>query len=148
MIITIQSREGSAVILIKYADSSVYGILSYPIYIDDIQLGTLNIEKEYKDIYLSNLNTINLITIVEIIVFICIFLTAYIITSTVIRPIAELTEGVKKIEEGNYDFSIKTNRNDEIGILSKEFINMKDKIKSQTSNYKRRTTKSRNIRKT
>ncbi|WP_143317002.1 HAMP domain-containing sensor histidine kinase [Clostridium sp. HBUAS56017] len=131
-----KALNGSAVILIKYSNSSVYGILSYPIYIDDIQLGTLTIEKEYNDIYLSNLSTINLITVSEVVIFLCIFFTALLITSTVTHPIIALTEGVKKIEEGDYNFSIKSKHNDEVGILSKEFINMKDKIKEQIQTIK------------
>lgn len=131
-----QALNGSAIILIKYTSSSIYGILSYPIYIDDTQLGTLTIEKEYNDIYLSNLSTINLITISEILIFLCIFFTTLLITSTVTHPIVELTEGVKKIEEGDYNFSIKVKNNDEVGILSKEFTNMKDKIKAQIQTIK------------
>jgi signal transduction histidine kinase len=131
-----QSQNGSAVIQIKYANSCVYGILSYPIYIDDTKLGTLIIEKEYNDIYLNNSKTLNLITVSEIFIFLSIFFTAFLITSTVIRPIIELTEGVKKIEEGDYNFSIKAKNNDEVGILSKEFITMKDKIKAQIQTIK------------
>ncbi|MGG7178903.1 ATP-binding protein [Clostridium paraputrificum] len=129
--INLKSRKGSAVIYIKYIDNSSFGLLSYPIYINNNKLGVVNITKEYNDLYSSNLDTINMITLIEIIIFLLIFFIAYIITTKITGPIVQLTEGVKKIEEGNYDFSITPKGNDEVSILSSEFINMKEKIKDQ-----------------
>ena len=126
-----KTQNGSAIIYIKYINDSAFGILSYPVYVNNNQLGVINITKEYNDIYSSNLDTINMISLIEIVIFMSIFFIAYIITTKIIGPIVQLTDGVKKIEEGNYEFSITPKGNDEVSILSREFINMKEKIKDQ-----------------
>ncbi|MGL4109381.1 sensor histidine kinase [Clostridium sp. LP20] len=126
-----RTQNGSAIIYIKYINDSAFGILSYPIYVNNNQLGVINTTKEYNDIYSSNLDTINMITVIEVVIFMSIFFIAYIITTKIIGPIVQLTDGVKKIEEGNYEFSITPKGNDEVSILSREFINMKEKIKGQ-----------------
>jgi signal transduction histidine kinase len=48
-----------------------------------------------------------------------------------INPIIKLTKQVQRVEEGNYDGNIEVKSKDEIGILIKEFMQMKDKIKEQ-----------------
>ena len=63
--------------------------------------------------------------------FLSIFLIAYFIVSKIINPIVLLTKGVKRIENGDYNFHISIKGNDEVSILSKEFIIMKDQIQSQ-----------------
>ena len=126
----------NALIMIKYIDSSCYGILSYPIFIDSEYQGTFSMIKDYSSLNKDNLETINLITLIQIVFFIIIFTTAYFITNTVIKPIISLTAGVKKIEEGDYNFSFNTKRKDEVGILSSEFIKMKDQIKTQIQTIK------------
>lgn len=131
-----QVANNSALVKIRYIDSNAYGILSYPVYINSEKEGTFSIVKDYSALYENNIDTINLITIIELVTFIGIFFTAYIITTTVTGPIAELTVAVKKIEEGNYDFSIKPKRKDEVGILASEFLKMKDKISSQFQTIK------------
>ena len=125
------SKNGSAEVYILYKENTLYGLLSYPIYIDGTKLGTLNICKEYNDLYSSNNTTTNLITIIECMVFLSIFLIAYFIVSKIINPIVLLTKGVKRIENGDYNFHISIKGNDEVSILSKEFIIMKDQIQSQ-----------------
>lgn len=135
------SQNNNLIMSIKYANSSVYAILSYPIYYDSQKIGTVTIEHEYKSIYENNLETLNTLTIIEIIIFILIFLTAFIIIFNIVKPITLLTNGVKQIKDGNFNFSLNTKSNDEIGILSKEFINMKDTISTQMQTIKEEKNK-------
>jgi len=51
--------------------------------------------------------------------------------SKLITPIYVLTKDIKKVSEGNYTNTITIKGNDEISILSKEFVKMKMKIKDQ-----------------
>ena len=153
------SKNGSAEVYILYKENTLYGLLSYPIYINRTKLGTLNICKEYNDLYSSNNTTTNLITIIECIVFLsilsitCIVFKIYNIELLLIVKvlilyisvvaatvsvygflstfIVLLTKGVKRIENGDYNFHISIKGNDEVSILSKEFIIMKDQIQSQ-----------------
>ena len=123
-----KSQKNAVAMSIKYSNSSVYGILSYPIFVDNEKLGTLTIESQYKDIYESNRDTINILTIIEISIFVLIFFTAFIIIYNILKPIERLTSAVKEVKDGNYNIEVKTKGKDEVAILSKEFIEMKDTI--------------------
>ncbi|MDW8799976.1 HAMP domain-containing sensor histidine kinase [Clostridium sp. A1-XYC3] len=123
--------EGKAVINLRYSGESVQGILSYPLYQEDKLLGVLNISKNFDNIYSQNKRIIRIITMIEIVVFIFIFIAAYLITSKIINPIIVLTKQIKKIEDGDYEINLDVKSKDEIGLLLNEFVNMKDKIKDQ-----------------
>lgn len=125
------SQQGKAVVYLRYNNHNLYGILSYPVYENGSYIGIITITKEYTQMYSSSRNTVRFISIIEGIVFLCIFILAFYVTSKIINPISVLTKGVKKVADGKYDFDIKIKSRDEIGILSKEFINMKNRIQEQ-----------------
>jgi len=125
------AENDKAVIELKYTDSGVSGVLSYPMYQNGNYIGIITICKDYNQLYNGNNSIINFITIIELAIFICIFILAFFITNRITKPISKLTEAVKQIENGDYDYEIKCKTNDEVGILSKEFIKMKNKIKEQ-----------------
>lgn len=125
------ARTGQAIINLKYTSYGMLGILSYPIYINNRYLGILTLAKNYDSSYFEYIHTANFLTLIEIIIFIIIFLLCYFITNRTTRPISSLTSAVKEIGNGNYDISISTKGTDEVAILSQEFINMKDKIQEQ-----------------
>ena len=67
----------------------------------------------------------------------CIILTVSIIatmrfTRRVAKPLRDLTEAAKQLDEGNYEFSLDYDKDDEIGILTRTFkqlaANTKEKI--------------------
>lgn len=128
--------EGKAVVNLKYRDNNVYGILTYPLYISDNYLGIITINKDYKDIYSSYNNAIRYTNMVEAVVFLIIFILTFLIINRITKPITKLTEAVKQVGEGNYDVSINIQSKDEVGILSNEFIKMKDKIQNQIKDIK------------
>lgn len=128
---TSSALEGRAVLNIKYTDVDAIGILSYPIYSDSKFIGIINIASSFSDIYADNIKTINMITRIEIGIFVFIFSAAYLFASSMIKPILTLTKQVQSVEEGNYEGNIEIKSKDEIGILIKEFMLMKDKIKEQ-----------------
>ena len=136
-----KTQNNKSIMHIKYSKDKAYVIISYTIYNYDNKLGTCNIMKDYSDTYLETINTISTITILEIIIFVLIFIVAFLITTAVIKPIASLTEGVKKIENGDYDFPFNIKRKDEVGILSREFVNMKNKIKIQLETINKEKSK-------
>ncbi len=122
---------GKAVVNIKYSDNSVQAVLSYPLYYGDKCLGILNISKSFGEAYAENNRIINIITIIEVAIFVLIFIASYLLISKIVKPITALTKEVKKIEEGDFAVNLDIRNNDEIGILLKEFMNMKEKIKNQ-----------------
>jgi len=128
--------KGKAVVNLKYSNNSVNGILSYPIYINDSYIGIVNINKDYKLVYSAYANTVRFITVIEIAIFVLIFILAWFMTSRITKPITKLTKAVKEVSEGNYEGVIKVHGKDEVAVLSKEFVNMKDKIKEQIETIK------------
>ncbi len=101
----------------------------------------INIHTDFKELYNENIKTIRMITLIELVIFILIFVLEYLFTATIIQPIIILTKEIKKIEQGDYEINLNTNRKDEIGILLKEFIQMKDKIKEQIETIRKEKDK-------
>ncbi|HDK7155136.1 TPA: HAMP domain-containing histidine kinase [Clostridium botulinum] len=133
--ITKKSKEivmdGKAVVDLKYKNNGVDAMLTYPIYIDNKYMGIVSIVKNYDTEYRNYKNTINIINIIELGTFIVIFIFLFLRTNKITEPITELTDAIKKLGYGDYDISIVEHGNDEVAILAREFINMRDKIKEQ-----------------
>jgi len=123
--------DGKAVVDLKYKNSGVDAVLTYPIYIDNKYMGIISIVKNYDTGYRNYKNTINIINIIELGTFIIIFIFLYLRTNKITEPITELTDAIKKLGYGDYNIYIDEHGKDEVAILSKEFINMRDKIKEQ-----------------
>ena len=53
-------------------------------------------------------------------------------TGRITKPLSDLTEAAKQVDEGNYDFTLDYDKDDEIGILTRSFkqhaVNTKEKI--------------------
>lgn len=126
-----KAEEGQAVVDLKYRGSDARGILSFPIYINSNYVGIIVLDKSYSDTYIAYKKTIQFITLGELLLFLFIFVLTLFMTSKITKPITVLTKAVKQVGQGNYDVQLKVKGKDEIGILSKEFINMKDKINEQ-----------------
>lgn len=123
------AMDGKAVVDLKYRYNGVDAILTYPIYIDNEYVGIISIVKNYDSKYRDYKNTINIINIIELGTFIFIFL--FLRTNKITKPITELTDAIKKLGYGDYNISIAEHGKDEVAILAREFINMRDKIKEQ-----------------
>ena len=128
--------SGAAIVNLKYEDKKLYGILSYPIFVNEDNLGVLSIIKDYSEVYGENNRMLLFITVVEGIILFFIFSLCFFIITKVTKPIITLTEGVKKVGQGDYSFYIYAHGNDEIAILSREFNSMKEKIKEQINTIK------------
>ena len=74
--------------------------------------------------------TIFSIVVTTLIVFISI---AIYLSQKLSRPIVNLNKNVKKIKDGQYDFNIKYKSKDEVGELTKSFIDMSKEIKNKIS---------------
>ena len=75
---------------------------------------------------------IGLILIVLLIVLVVAILAMMHFTGRITKPLCDLTEAAKQVNEGNYDFSLEYDKDDEIGILTRTFkqlaANTKEKI--------------------
>ncbi|MDT8717130.1 HAMP domain-containing histidine kinase [Clostridium sp. 19966] len=131
-----KAEKGQAVVDLKYGVSEVHGILAFPIYINSNYVGIIALDKSYSASYITYKKTIQFITLGEFLLFLFIFVLTLFMTSKITRPITILTKAVKEVGQGNYEVKMRVKGKDEIGILSQEFINMKDKINEQIQTIK------------
>lgn len=123
--------QGKAVVDLKYKGDGITAMLTYPIYIDDNYIGIISIVRGYDSEYSTYKRTINIINIIEVGIFIAIFIFLFLRTTKITDPISKLTDAIKKLGNGEYSISIDEHGKDEVAILAREFINMRDKIKEQ-----------------
>lgn len=69
-----------------------------------------------------------LVTGVMILIFVCAALTLWVYRS-VLRPLSKLQEATRKIRDGNLDFTLEVEEDDEIGELCQDFEKMRIRLK-------------------
>lgn len=69
-----------------------------------------------------------LVTVVMILIFVCAALTLWVYRS-VLRPLSKLQEATRKIRDGNLDFTLEVEEDDEIGELCQDFEEMRIRLK-------------------
>lgn len=131
-----KAENGEAVVKLKYSRSDVHGILAFPLYLNSNYLGIIALDKSYSDSYITYKKTIKIITLAEFLVFFLIFVLTFIMTSKITKPITVLTKAVKQVGDGNYNVQLNAKSKDEIGLLSIEFLKMKDKINEHIQTIK------------
>lgn len=124
-------KDGKTIVNIKYTNNNLTGILSYPIIINKSYIGIVNLTKDYTPLFIEYKKATNALTLIEAALIILIFAISYRLTNKIVTPIETLTSASKKLGEGNYNINVNIEGNDEIAILSREFINMKSKIQEQ-----------------
>lgn len=68
--------------------------------------------------------------IISLIAFFIAFITLTIVTAKMTRPLKKMTVLMRKVESGNMDVILNTDRKDEIGVLGKSFNSMTVKLKT------------------
>lgn len=126
-----ESVNGKSKLNIKNSSNNILATLTYPLYINDNFIGIINISKSYDDAYKRSNKLLNILTIAEVLIFIILSILSYLFINKITKPLAELTKGVMELGEGNYSVEIKYSGEDEISVLTKEFLKMKDRIKEQ-----------------
>ncbi|MDV4150015.1 ATP-binding protein [Clostridium sp. AL.422] len=134
-------KDGKTIVNIKYNNNNLTGILSYPIIINKSYIGIINLTKDYTPLLIDYNKATNVLTLIETALIIFIFAISYRLTNKIVTPIETLTSASKKLGEGNYDININIEGNDEISILSQEFISMKSKIQEQFLDIERERDK-------
>ncbi len=129
--LTEAALEGMVIINLQYGTEKAYVTFAYPLYYEENPIGILTIKKNFSELYSANRKLVNIITYSEIGILIIIFILSFILISKLINPISILTKDIKKVGEGDYANTLYIKGNDEIAVLSKEFVNMKMKIKEQ-----------------
>ena len=80
---------------------------------------------------------LSVLLVAAAVVILTIFLT-YIVTRNITRPLKQLTEAALQADQGNYDFTLDYNGQDEVGVLTKTFKRMADHMKEHISDLNRR----------
>lgn len=84
-------------------------------------------EIKYEDV--RNFRNFLIWVILLIISIVIIFLLWFVVKLS--QPIVDLAEASKAMQQGDLDFSVDTLRDDELGILARNFVNMRQVIKEQ-----------------
>lgn len=125
------AMEGKGIVDLNYKDGGINAALTYPIFINDNYIGIVNIAKNFNSEYITYRNTMELINIIEGGIFAAIFIFLFLMTTKITKPITALTNAIIKLGNGDYDVPINQHGKDEVAILAREFINMKEKIREQ-----------------
>ena len=126
-----EASKNKAVIKLYRVKNTYTSSISYPIYINDKSDYNLYLTKDFSENYLDYIKILNIITLLQVFFGILILLITYLISSRITKPISSLIKGVKEVSLGNFDYCFESSSSDEIGILSREFSNMKKEIKNQ-----------------
>ena len=90
-----------------------------------------------KQIYQPILNTVRVILIIAIFVFMIVILIALVLSKKFTDPISNLSDAAAKIADGNYNIVLNDRSSDEIMILQDSFSQMAVKIKNYTENLEK-----------
>lgn len=105
--------------MVIWSRENEYGLLLD--YLDDVILASLDMQQDFEDSY-----GIHLLLVAQLLVM----LAFYIILYLILRPIKQLTRGIKHFESGDYNIRIPIRQNNELGALADSFNHMATKISS------------------
>lgn len=112
-------------------------VFSKPLFINNNVVGILRYTKDYTELFQNSNNMILKIRVVIFILFLILFIFSFILSTKIVIPIINLNKVTKEISNGNFDFNISSNSNDEIGELTENFNVMKEKIQDQICTIKK-----------
>ena len=78
------------------------------------------------------------IIVVALIVLLVMSAFTMLYTRRITRPLEELTEAAEKVNQGNYDFMLEYNENDEVGRLTSTFKRLADHMKEHINDLSKR----------
>ena len=135
----------------KYQESYESSVEMYN-YLEDYIYTINNIEFDQNSKYYATMRKamhfLELISFVILVFVGCLgFSIVHILTDKIIHPLTKLSDNAKVLATGNFDITIDSvDRNDEIGVLSRAFSNMKKSIKEYMENEKKTIEEKRDIR--
>ncbi|MFB5761363.1 sensor histidine kinase [Paenibacillus medicaginis] len=105
--------------------------LSAPLIRENKVIGIIRFEKDYADLFMQRMQFQNTITTFAIVIFVCVFVGAIVISRKMTKPIRVLTQHAKYVSEGKLNSDIRMSSHDEIGELAMSFSSMILRIKEQ-----------------
>lgn len=88
------------------------------------------IERLQEAEFLNNSTNLNGITSLSLIFIVALFLVviSYVLMNTISGPIKRMQVAAEEMASGNFDFEMNIESNDEIGILAKSFVTMRERL--------------------
>ncbi len=109
-------------------DNLMVGTLYQPIYIDGKFYCELTIQKDYSKIYKLNKSILINIGIILMLMTGVLIVFVYLIIKKTTKPLEILTNAMKRFGRGEEVKPLEIKYNDEVGLLTEEFNNMKENI--------------------
>lgn len=126
-----KALKGNVAYSIVHKGNNVYVNLSYPIEANNSILGIMKYSKDYSSIFMYNKKFKIAINFFAAMIFIFVFVTSFIISRKIAKPIKELTKSSEQVSLGEFDLEINIDSKDEIGELAERFKIMIKRIKEQ-----------------
>ncbi|MBD7916015.1 HAMP domain-containing histidine kinase [Clostridium sp. Sa3CUN1] len=126
-----ESNNIKSIIKFKYLNNSYFITYNYPIYIKDVFIANLLIQKDYSYKYSQMIKTIFIIISGQVLVVIALILTISLIINKSMKPLNDLKNSMKEFKLGKDIDDIEINSKDEISDLAKTYNLMKNKLTTQ-----------------
>ncbi len=94
---------------------------------------TLVMTVDKSEVYMARNSLLNHIVAMVIVATLLFTVVSILLTTHITKPIIALSNAVKNLERGEYNISLDTERKDEIGVLTKNFVATSKYIKNYTS---------------
>ncbi|MFS0783184.1 sensor histidine kinase [Bacillus sp. 1P06AnD] len=126
-----KALRGETAYSINYLENKVIVTLSFPIKSYENIVGFIRYSKDYTEIFDYNNEFNNLIHFFAVLIFIFIFITSFILSRRITKPVRQLIKSSEQLSVGNYDIDIPIKTRDEMGELAERFTKMAERIKEQ-----------------
>ena len=123
-----ESNEESALTYIDKNKEYYEATYVYPFYKDNHYEGSLVIQKDYTPQYRNYEKIVSQIILIEIFVFIGMFICIYYWLTKATKKLTYLQKGMKKVEQGDFTQEVVVRGKDEIASLALAFNTMQEKI--------------------
>ncbi|MBM7834822.1 sensor histidine kinase [Clostridium sardiniense] len=111
-------------------DNLMIGTLYQPIYIDGKFYCRLIVQKDYSKVYKLNKSILISIGIILMLMTIILMAFVYLIIKKTTKPLESLTSSMRRFGRGEEVKPLEVKYNDEVGVLTEEFNEMKENISS------------------
>lgn len=125
------AQKNQAIASVIPVGENTYVEFSFPVYIDNVNLGLISLTRDYTDLYAASTSLISKLIYFVAALFNLLFLAAFYLASRITSPLIKLKNALSEIAKGNYDNKLTVASKDETGELADSFTLMQSKIKEQ-----------------
>lgn len=127
----LESNNIKSIIKFKSLDGGYFITYNYPLYVKDIFIGNLILQKDYTYKYNEMIKTIVIIVLGQGLVILTIVIVITLIINKAVKPLNDLKNSMKAFKLGKNIEDIEINSEDEISDLAKTYNLMKNQLINQ-----------------